>query len=186
MKGKLICFIGVIGSGKTYQCSLKEKMGNCVKHDFADSLRSLASFSLGVNVVEDYDLFKESLITKNFNNYEAITGRQYLQNLAQGLKKVTHNPAIFGEMWVSGVKESLDTGVNVVCADMRFKEEYLIAKQLGAVFVFCNYISSRYDSNSEANNHVSEAFARKVLQSNLWQDGEVIETAYLDELIKEL
>jgi len=193
---KLISFVGVMGSGKDYRAKKYIEENPKTKHiNFADELREMAWDILGVKFVgEEYDKFKEG--TLNFQYFEQyaedaeqlVTGREFLQHLGtEALRKRDCN--FWVKCWVKKVQEALNDGYDVVCSDLRFDNELRFALGINysanlhtpavPYFVFCNYISDRYDS---INTHESEKFAQTLLKDG-FNDGEEITIEYLRDMM---
>jgi len=196
MTNKLICFVGVMGSGKDYNAKKYiEENPNTVHINFADELREMAWDILGVKFEgEQYDKFKEGTLNfQYFDQYmedseQLVTGREFLQHLGtEALRKRDCN--FWVKCWVSKVQEALNAGKDIVCSDLRFDNELRFALGINysanlsypavPYFVFCNYISDRYDS---INTHESEKFAQTLLKDG-FNDGEEITIEYLRDMM---
>lgn len=189
---KVICFIGVLGSGKDHQSRKLVKEGY-VQINFADELREMAWSILGWRPKndEEYDLFKHSTIesfipASHKNNKTGFTvslmgstGRQFLQNLGSTMRE--RDPDYWVKCWFDKALKALSEGNKVCCSDCRFLNEVNQGMRLGSDFIFCNYKSSRYDAE---NTHESEHFAQKLLLEGL-KDLQEIDKDYLVGLLNE-
>ena len=202
----LIVFIGVLGSGKGYQCSVLKKE-NYIQVDFADELRSMGWDILGwcprpECQDRDYEWFKKLrldyihlIYTHSDEELEwyfqvkqehdikedgfILTGRLFLQNLGTNAIR-TRQPDFWVDSWRNKVKRLLDEE-NLVCtSDCRFLNELIVCHELGARFIFCNYKSERYNSKDI---HESEKLAQFFLKKG-YQDGQeiIINSKLMDEI----
>lgn len=197
----LICFLGRNGSGKTYQSNQLVKKGY-TKISLADPVRELAWRTLNWRPENEiwYQEFKNDFITLIRNEMygepwaDFGTGRQYLQNLAEGCKEMFGDD-FWVKQWDKKVKQNLGEyeieeyegqaiGMHypdgkIVTDDIRFPIEIESAHKLGATFIWCDYKNGEY----EPNDHVSEALANKILASGKFKDGEEISYEQLKTFI---
>jgi len=190
---KLICYVGVMGSGKDFNAKKYIEENPKTKHiNFADELREMAWDILGwrPNKNEEYDAFKRTDFKDcgELRSDLSFTGREFLQRLGtEALRK--RDPNFWVKCWVKKVQEALNDGYDVVCSDCRFDNELRFAIGINysanlstpasPYFVFCNYISDRYDS---INTHESEKFAQTLLKDG-FNDGEEITIEYLRDMM---
>lgn len=189
---KLICYVGCIGGGKDYQAKKYIAEHPKTKHiNFADELREMSWDILGwrPNTNEEYEDFKKlSLISNEEVSRIEFTGREYLQRLGtEALRK--RDPNFWVKCWVNKVQEALNNGYDVVCSDCRFENELRFAIGINysanlhtpasPYFVFCNYISDRYDCTNE---HESEKLAQQFLRDG-FQDQQSIDIDYIRNMM---
>lgn len=164
---EIIGFCGVVGSGKDYAAKeLIKKDPRFVQVDFADKVREFAWTSLGWEPKSDeqYEAFKKSakisISTPNTYDYtvmgiygKTISGRQYLINIGNGLRK--NNPKIWINFWLETIR-SLD---HVVVTDVRYPNEAEAIASIGGKIIFTNYKSVRYDDTIESESeHMAQQF----------------------------
>ncbi len=155
---KIVCFTGVIGSGKDYQAQKLIEKGY-TKIDFADALRREASEILEYDITKNYEIFKKYAIPKHFVPSSLfgleITGREFLQWL--GNKRRQEDKDYWCRKWED---EVLNTMSPIVCSDLRYPNELKIASEFNLEIYFTNYKSNRYESD---NPHQSERLAQRLL-----------------------
>jgi len=155
-------FIGVIGSGKDYQCSLLEKDGY-IRVGFSDGVRNLTWKFLNWEPKNsnDYENFK-----KNYFNIfgERLLGRQILQRIGTIMREEDED--FWARKWYNTVTSLSFNGVNKICiSDCRYLNEvdyirkFCRERGFELKIYFCNYKSDRY----ELNDHESENLARTLL-----------------------
>ena len=197
---KLLCLIGVMGSGKDYRAKQfikdSETFGYSMVHvNFADELREMMWDLLNWKPKndEEYEYFKKGSIVdlgyaeRLFDPYVysiSLTGRQLLQRMGTEVIR-KRDPYFFVNQWKNKVDSLLCENKNVVCSDLRFINELKAAFNVAGntktkkEFIFCNYISDRYDAT---NTHESEQLAQRILSDN-YKDGELIDISYLLSLV---
>lgn len=169
---KIYGFIGVVGSGKGYNCEKLKEQG-FIQIDFADCLRNMAWKMLDWQPqnTREYDDFKKGLI--KIPNYGKIDGRAMLQKLGSMMRELDK------DFWVKAWKKSVDRAVsmgykNICVSDVRYENEIEALKSLGWKSVvkiqFCDYHSDRYRNDL---NHESEFLAQKLLKEG-YKDGDLI------------
>jgi uncharacterized protein YcgL (UPF0745 family) len=164
----IVGFIGVIGSGKSYETNKLKNQG--YKHlSFAECSKDLLWEVIQwkpMSEKEESD-FKDSYklyIDNNKNDYHYISGRNLIINFSQKLKEN------FGKnVWVDHLLMKIKKGIindynKFVISDVRFYNEiYAIQDycnyrrkefndKVNLKFIFCNYKSDRYcvlDTESE-------------------------------------
>ena len=189
---EIVCFLGVIGSGKDYQAQKLVNERGFVHINFADDLRQMAWDILGwkPETPEEYEWFKKQemvfISRKPCDETDKITGRQFLQNLGtEAMRK--RDPNFWANCWRNQVLENLAIGKNVCCSDLRFsnelstalsiKKHYLLIgnsanlEDVSTKLIFCDYKSSRYDAT---NTHKSEKLAQALLSQG-YQDGDILD-----------
>lgn len=187
---KIVCFLGVLGSGKDYQ-SKKLVSEGYVQINFADELRAVSWEILGWSPKndEEYDQFKKGLIEIPNNGF--VNGRVFLQNVGSTMRKRNRN--YWAECWQIKVQEAIENGKNICVSDCRFPNEiqhalefvrnnrwnklYHICNEVE--FIFCNYVSSRYDA---INAHESEHLAQRLLNEGC-KDLQVLDKRYVKGLL---
>lgn len=159
------CFLGVIGSGKDYQC--KKLLEYKYKQiNFADPLREMAWNILNWRPASslEYDIFKKKTI--NMFNYKtdlsdpvfSLTGREFLQYLGSYMRKLDDN--FWVNLWAKEVLK-YSKEYDICCSDLRYENELYKAQEINADIYYCNYISDRYEPN---NPHESEKLAQSLIQ----------------------
>lgn len=177
---KLICYIGVMGSGKSYRTKkMCRENPDFVEINVADTLRNVVWKTIGwtPQTEERYELFKESVFISSSLPSVKFTGRDILQRLGtDGIRSIDPN------FWINAWKNAVYDNIyfkekSVVCSDVRFVNEVFAAlelenKNIHTEFVFCDYHSNRYDKNSK---HESEKLAQwlKKTYPDL-KDGDII------------
>lgn len=205
---RLICYIGVIGSGKDYQAKRYiSENPNTLHINFADELREMAWDILGwrPNTNEEYEDFKQSNMCQYVEadkgyclaNIARIdfTGREFLQRLGtEALRK--RDADFWANCWKRKVNKAIAQGYDVVCSDLRFTNELECALSLKISdnpanhdyvsltpdFIFCDYKSERYD---DTNTHESEKLAQHLLDCD-FMNGDRITDEFLKGVIKNL
>lgn len=159
---KVTVFMGVIGSGKDYQSQLAVDDG--AEHlAFADGVRDDVWAILGWKPLNDteYVAFKKLVFTNVDGS--TFTGRDILQRYGTDVRR--HE---YSDVWCKRLVDSmqdLEKDSRVVISDCRFTNEVEYLKSLKYMdieveFVFCNYISDRYDDTDP---HESERLAQHLL-----------------------
>ena len=183
---KLTCLVGVIGGGKTCRGEKVVKKEGFIHINFADELREVAWDILEWRPQneQEYEDFKLGKI--NILGFGYINGRKFLQNLGTAIKK--RDPHFWVRCWEIKLKWLLIEGKDIVCSDLRFKNELIFALNLDISriscynlnkdFIFCNYKSKRYDSINE---HESEKLAQIILKDG-YKDGDILNICYLRNL----
>lgn len=208
MQFRLICAIGPIGSGKDYLAEELETEGY-QQIKIASLLTDIAWATLGWEPKnnENYEKFKDNIISmghvvgKPKPNHPIefpalyLTGRQYLQNLGDALKKHLGDDVLCRafETKIRQLKEKAigqNEDLLLVCTDVRKYDEIETALKFRKTqnedefsfteFVFLNYRSDRYDAS---NPHKTEDLARFLLSKG-YKDRELIKTEDLLEAIK--
>jgi len=190
MNPQIKCFLGVIGSGKDYQCQKLEEQGY-VKVDFADGLRQFAWAILNwePSNENEYEEFKRSPITmivgeENGNQYiiddyiDLCNGREFLQNLGSRCREL--DPDFWISIWKDKVTQLIGDGYSICCSDLRYENELVAAMDLGADIIFCNYKSDRYNDSDP---HESETMNQRFSKMNL-SDGHQFHYDVLDYYLK--
>jgi len=187
---KLICLLGVIGSGKTYRAEKLVKEEGFIHINFADELREISWEILKWRPKneQEYEDFKNGLIYISSMDGR-VNGRQFLQNLGMSIRK--RYPNFFTECWRAKAIHILETDTSVVCSDLRFinELEYVLDIQcsninycsLNKEFIFCDYRSNRYKAND---NHESERLAQGILIDG-YKDGDRLYYNYFKNYKKE-
>lgn len=189
---KIICFIGVIGSGKSYQGEIlvnnryKEPRANKYTIvNFADEIYMQVGKILGIDL--------EDRANRKYFKLIYPDARQILQNY--GNLRREEDSRYWVDKWADKVSDLRNE--NIVCPDVRFLNEVQVVldfeQELDDMidgvykhwydvdFVFCDYHSSRYQSD---NPHESEKLAQRMLKDGL-EDGDKISHKYLRGLIKD-
>lgn len=200
--GKIYGFVGVIGSGKSYNAEkiVKESIGRKVIYgDFSEGIRDTVIKILTGNATkidctsQFYSWWKQQKFTVPLpfikNNCEIVTGRQLLQRTGEHLKylagediwaRYTTNYVV--KQWLSLSKKEAEE-CNVIFGSLRFaceaKSLFEVSKILEkeVKIIFCDYHSPTY----EINDHVSEHFAQFFLNQGC-KDGQDI-TQKVKELV---
>nr|DAV24952.1 MAG TPA: deoxynucleoside monophosphate kinase [Caudoviricetes sp.] len=187
---KLICFIGVMGSGKSFRTKkLCKEDKNFVEINVADSLRNVVWKVIGWKppTEERYELFKESMFISSSLPSIRFSGRDLLQRLGtEGIRSID------SDFWINAWKNSVYDSIyfndkSVVCSDVRFTNEVYAAlelenKNIHVDFVFCDYKSNRYDSKSK---HESEKLAQWIKKTYPdLKDGDIIPKSILYQISK--
>jgi hypothetical protein len=178
-KPHLIGYVGVIGSGKDYNCKLLQEKGY-LHINFADSLRELTWGILRwkPNTDEEYENFKKTVFKMDFplgsNSLENIqfdcrylTGRQILQRIG-GLSRKTFGEDCWIRAYFNRIENYIKNGYIKFCtSDIRYPNELqaiMFSQLFESKIYFTNYISEKYISNDT---HESEKMAQKFLSSGL-------------------
>lgn len=187
---KLICYVGVMGSGKSYRTrKLCEENPDFIEINLADALRNVVWKTIGWEppTEERYELFKESVFISSTLPSVKFTGRDFLQRLGtDGIRSI--DPDFWITAWKNSVYDSIYFKErSVVCSDVRFVNEIYAAlelenKNIKVEFIFCDYKSKRYDGKSK---HKSEKLAQLLKKKcpDL-KDGDEIPKQVLYELAK--
>jgi len=160
---KLVCFMGVIGSGKDF-CAQEYigKNGGCAMVNISDTIREFAWSVLNwkPKSVAEYEKFKEVKITNGHGIW--LTGREFLQRLGTG--------TLGDEYLLSKWKLQLNAiwylkeyaGINtVVCSDIRRLDQLDEALKRDCTVYFTNFVSPRYDAN---NPDITEFLYQEILK----------------------
>lgn len=179
---KLICFCGVIGSGKDYQSNKLQKETGGLVFDFSDGVRELLFKFLGVDPPKDereYNKFKETThysFLMNNTLYHA-KGRDLLENVGATMREYN------SEFWIDYCERRMELAIKNNLSDtfivnsVRYINEahrlFDLAKEfdMDIKFIFCNHKSDRY----EIRNHESEKLAQKLLSYNLIDGQDITE-----------
>lgn len=168
---KVVCFMGVSGSGKNHQTNLLKKKGY-IEINFADELRNILWDTIGYKPknynkakqcivgLDAYPIWVSKILKKIFPLLPTI--RELLQNLGTEAMR-SREPNFWCELWLDKVNAELEKGNDVVCSDLRFINElkYTQFKNKAEFeIIFCDYVSDRYDCE---NNHSSEKLAQYLL-----------------------
>lgn len=175
MKKIIKAFIGPLGSGKDYRCSLLIKEGY-EKIAFADPLRELAWAILGwaPQNPNEYDMFKyEEFHNMIYDELSTIsfTGREFLQRLGTDARKILDS-----DIWLKAFKKRIEESKHdkFCVSDVRFLNEFEFIKSLGDTYnveiIFTNYKSPRYNCTDP---HDSEKLAQEFLRQG-YTDGDLI------------
>lgn len=187
--GKIMAFMGVMGSGKDYQLQLtfKQDRQYWVKLDFKDALIEMCEDLVGYPIRAKYDQFKETIVGFDHPHVNladqnkrdladmnrvccdafplAMTGRRLLQRLGTDVMR-KRDPDYWVSEWKKKAAEVLKSGRGVLCGDCRFINEMRAIETWGRAMgaeteiVFCNYPSERYNDKAE---HESEKLAQYLL-----------------------
>jgi len=180
---KIVCFIGVQGSGKDYRCKKLIKQG-LKQINFADALRDITWDALGwqPGIDADYERFKDLNIElkTNYNRViNSLTGRQFLQNL--GTEAIRSRfPDFWVDLWRQKVLKVFPDN-NICCSDLRFINELQTAYGFNkSIFIFCNYKTIRYKADDL---HESERLAQRIL-SDRFKDGDRLPIKYIESILR--
>jgi len=169
MNKKIIVFIGVIGSGKTYSANkLMNEDSEII--NFAEELRENVWNLIGWKPTtgEDYDEFKK--FEFKFKDI-SFTGRDILAKLGTDIMR-KYNDSIWIDCWKEKATNS-DKQL-ILVDDCRFENEmeeilkFCETNNYDSEFIFCNYKSYRY----RLLDHESEKLATSLLDK--YTDGETI------------
>jgi glutaredoxin-related protein len=179
MESRIKSFIGVIGSGKDYQCNKLIREGEWVSTAFAKGLRDMCWKVLGWSPKDDeeYEAFKKGLV--NIPNFGYVVGRIMLQNI--GSMARTWDEGVFCNAWRDDVLCYLRSGLNVCCSDLRALNELLTSYKMGSNIIFTNYISDRYDCTQT---HESERLAQFLIYKG-FKDLQVLTKGDIDMIYEE-
>ena len=183
---KITCFIGVIGSGKDYQANKLVQEGY-QQVNFADELY------VQIGKILNLDLSSRAA-REHFKKYYP-NARIILQNYGQLRRK--EDPEYWVKKFNNKLEEAKKNKFNlIVCSDVRQLNEVKFCLSLkneiedlrngiyhfwyDIDFIFCNYISERYDAN---NKNISEKLAQRILKDG-YKNNDKINHEYLEELIK--
>lgn len=116
---QIVCFIGVIGSGKDYAADKLVKKG-FIKVKIADEIynETANEFSINLSNYENKEHFK---ITPISIEGKIISGREFLDN--KGKYRRTKNRDYWVNEWWQKIKPLIDKNKNVTCSDLRFLNE---------------------------------------------------------------
>lgn len=175
-KPQLIGYVGVIGSGKDYNCKLLEKEGY-LHVNFADSLREFTWNILGWKPSSDadYENFKKQTLKLDFPvtdpsgvvHFEQhyLTGRELLQRLGE-LSRQTFGEDCWIQAYLNRIRSYIKEGHTKFCtSDVRYPNELravMFSDLLESKVYFTNYISTKYNSSDT---HASERMAQKFLKN---------------------
>lgn len=164
-------FIGVVGSGKGYNCHKLIKEENYIQLDFADCLRDMAWKMLNwkPTTPQEYDDFKKGKVY--IGNYGKINGRIFLQKLGSMMREIDKD--FWVKEWLINLDKIVSMGYTKICiSDVRYNNELEALKSLkwksDVKINFCDYHSERYDNTLE---HESEKLAQEYLR-NGFKDGD--------------
>ncbi len=170
----LVCYMGVIGSGKDYHAKELVNQGY-LQINFADALREMCWKILGWRPANDheYELFKAGGI--DIPGWGYVNGRLMLQNVGKIMREIY--PDFWKNAWFDKALSALTSdNKNVVCSDLRYPNELKCAFNLMTAdnnvdtkFVFCDYHSEKYNATDE---HESEKMAQELLKYG-FKDGHV-------------
>lgn len=173
-------FVGVIGSGKDYQCKKLTNEG-FIQLGFADCLRDMVWKMLNWKPKneEEYDLFKKGLYP--IPVYGKLDGRLLLQRIGETMREI--DPDFWVKQMKQKIERTISAGHNKICiSDVRYPNELKMLQSYswkGMVNIrFCDYHSSRYNDKDK---HQSEALAQKLLTLG-FEDGDIISKNTIDRL----
>lgn len=176
---KLVCFMGVIGSGKDF-CANEyiEKNPGSAMVNISDTIRKFAWSVLNwepKNVAE-YDAFKSSIITNGANIF--LTGREFLQRLGTGTLGdeylLSQWKLRLNAYWFLNEYENIHT---VVCSDVRRIDQLEEALKRDCTIYFTNFRSVRYD---DSNPDRTEFLYQELLRYNFQHLQDITETIKRD------
>lgn len=174
-------FVGVLGSGKSFQCEKLIKEKGFIKLSFADCLRDMVWKMLGwkPNTPEEYDLFKKGLYA--IPVYGKINGRLLLQLMGETMRQI--DPDFWTKQMKNNIETAISSGYSKICIDdARYTNElrllYSYSWKAIVDVTFCDFHSDRYDRK---NKHQSELLAQKMLMLG-FEDGDKISKKTIDML----
>lgn len=182
MAREIRAFIGVIGSGKDYQCSILEGQG-FTKVGFSDGVRGLTWKFLNWEPSNDfeYELFK----SKEYDFLgEKLLGREILQKVGTVMRDF--NKDLWATYLYNRLTDLSEKGVvNICVSDCRYVNEvealikFSRENKFELRINFCNFKSPRY----ELNDHESESMARSILDMGYQHLDDITQLFYGDERI---
>lgn len=131
------------GQGKTFAANVLKYKRDFVIVSFADPLYFLCEDLIGDHI-KDRNAFKKQNLGPKWGN---ITGRDLLRNLGQGIRSRHKNA--FCHAFEVEYKRLADGGLDVVCDDVRQRNEYQLIESLGGTLV-------KIDAGVETDNHPTE------------------------------
>ncbi len=149
----LITYLGLAGSGKSYQSNILEESG-FKRLSFADELRRMTLDLLGVEDFQDYNEFKRTVII-NYHNIK-MTGRDILQRLGTNVIRTRYN-----NHFLDALKIKIEKYNKVGVDDCRFLNEVELLNSLKEADYSVQFrLCDRYNNIPELDNiHVSEHLA---------------------------
>ncbi|EKE02856.1 MAG: hypothetical protein ACD_20C00323G0006 [uncultured bacterium] len=197
---KLVCFIGVIGSGKDYKADRLEEEG-FIKLKIADEIYQEAEKELGIDLdsyenkenfkigkiiigrdILDSAIYEDTPISPT-DIYNIRTGREYLN--CKGTFRRQRDKNYWLDQWWKKAVPLLDSEKNLTCSDLRYLNElksiYECKKNTSHTvkIIFCNYKSYKYNPNFP---DPSEKLAQKIL-SDGWCHEDELPDEYIEELL---
>lgn len=171
---KVIALTGPKGSGKDTVALLVKEMYPHLKVKsvaFADPIKSVIQhlFALDPTSVDQYDLFKRDTVSHNLPGYGLyrVPGRHIVREI--GMLMRNYDSEQFNEyvrkQLTSAAEEGYDIGI---VTDLRFDNEYLMLKSMGANIIKILRPSYRYDG------HITErGFDDHLVSQLLMNDGDM-------------
>lgn len=158
---KVVAFLGVQGSGKSYNAKKLVKDFGYVKLSFADALREMAFKVLGMDFNEGMSKYDELKRTEIYNGQNF---RNILENLGSAVREYSE------DFWANVIINKIDsTDCNICIDDMRYINEYFIVynycklNNIEFKAYFCNYRSDVYTTD---NPHESAKLANFLYSAN--------------------
>lgn len=189
---EIVCFVGVIGSGKDYRKQQLVAKGYAPL-DFKDALIDMVIDLVGFDIRPVYEDFKASVIgtvTPDMGPWrrktgvivsrillfffpQLMTGRKVLLRLGTEVMR-KRDKDYWLTMFTISAGKLLKEGKSIACADCRFPNEVAGVIMLGHIlrvktrFVFCDYHSFRYNKYVQ---HESEKLAQELVSKGV-SDGQ--------------
>lgn len=163
---KIIFLTGPKGSGKdTVAQLIAEQYPNVKTIAFADPIKDVLQNLFNLKSKDQYDEFKRLRIEVKLSEYTAITdGRKLVREVGMLMRSYDTRQFI-DYVWKA---IAADPNALWVVTDMRFDDEYLMAKQLGAKIVKITRPYYDYDG------HISERnFDDHLVDNILHNDGDL-------------
>lgn len=175
------CFVGVMGSGKDFQCQKLIEEEGYIKLAFADCLRDMVWKMLDWKPAtnEEYDLFKKGLYS--VPRYGKLNGRLLLQRIGETMRQI--DPDFWVKQMQKNIETAISSGYSKICiSDARYVNELRLLQSYSWKAIvdirFCDYHSDRYD---DKNKHESELLAQRLLSLG-FEDGDIISRKTIDRL----
>lgn len=199
LNGKVYAYVGVIGSGKSYQANKKvieaRRRGvPVIMSDFSDGIRDTCLRLFGHNEVSMDITSCAYLKWKNtFQRYtipigqsactSPISGRDLLKNIGEGMKEFAGED-VWARWSYNDVLRRFDplSDEAKACCDVIFGSVRFPAEAKAVIFaatnmkkdvhfIFCDYHSESY----QLTNHVSEKFARSFVDIGCYDGQDITE-----------
>lgn len=158
----IVCFMGVVGSGKTTSANLLVENQNFKYYHLGQNDSMIADLVSGRTAKISKREFKLSdIVFATPNEVYRMSGLNFYQRVSVALREV-YGAEVVAKTALKDVKKLLQTA-NVVLDGLRFPEEAkILIKEFGknVKFIFCNYKSEFYHIDYSPN----ERFARDLLR----------------------
>jgi hypothetical protein len=123
--GKLVAFCGQMGAGK--DTAANALADNYARVNFADPLKGMLAF-IGVPYTNLHGTQEQK--AEPLDMLCGQSARRAMQLLGTEFGRQLH-PDLWVTLWAASVEKAWDNGIDVVCTDLRFPNEFEAVRKLG-------------------------------------------------------